>query len=151
MKENVLKGVITLFLAAASVYFRELFIPLIVLIVVMASDWVTGIMSAWSTKTLSSRVGVKGLIKKIGYIFGVGVAIVVDFVIQQACAKVGLDLTGFYAFGLLVTIWLILNECVRILENLSEIGVPIPGFLKKVVERLKAKTEEHGDEESSIE
>ena len=151
MKENVLKGVITLFLAAASVYFRELFIPLIVLIVVMASDWVTGIMSAWSTKTLSSRVGVKGLIKKIGYIFGVGVAIVVDFVIQQACAKVGLDLTGFYAFGLLVTIWLILNECVSILENLSEIGVPIPGFLKKVVERLKAKTEEHGDEESSIE
>ena len=148
MKENVIKGVLTVFIAAAAVYFRELLVPLLILVIVMISDYVTGMMSAWARKTLSSRIGLMGLIKKVGYIFGVGVAIVVDFIIQTAGTKLGVDLTGFYAFGMLVTIWLILNECLSILENLSELGVPIPGFLKAVVARLKKTTEEKGDEEA---
>ncbi|MBO7670119.1 MAG: phage holin family protein [Oscillospiraceae bacterium] len=146
MKENIIKGVLTVALTAAGVYFRELIVPIIILVAVMIADYITGMMSAWAAKTLSSRIGLIGLAKKVGYLFGVGVAIVVDFIIQTAGDKLGVDLTGFYAFGLLVTIWLILNECISILENLSELGVPIPGFLKKVVERLKKSAEEKGDE-----
>jgi len=148
MKENIVKGVLAVALAAAGLYFRELLIPLLILGVVMASDYITGMMSAWASKTLSSRIGLVGLVKKIGYLFGVGVAIVVDFIIQTAAAKLDVDLNGFYAFGLLVTVWLILNECISILENLSELGVPIPGFLRAVVARLKITTEEKGEEKA---
>ena len=84
MKENIIKGVLTVAITAAAVYFRELLIPLLILVIVMLCDYVTGMLSAWTSRTLSSRVGVMGLIKKIGYIFGVGVAIVVDFIIQTA-------------------------------------------------------------------
>ncbi|WP_081439601.1 phage holin family protein [Sebaldella termitidis] len=38
------------------------------------------------------------------------------------------------SFRILVLI--IANEGISILENISEMGVPIPGFLKKVFERL---------------
>jgi phage-related holin len=45
-------------------------------------------------------------------------------------------------FGTLVTVWLILNEVVSILENLSEVGVPLPSFLKKITEKLKKTAEQ---------
>ena len=146
MNENVTKGVIALFLAAVAAYFRELIGPLIVLALAMAADYVTGMVRAWVTNTLSSRVGIVGIVKKICYLFGVGVAIAVDWLIQTAGAKAGLDLGGFYVFGLLVAIWLILNECISILENLAEIGVPLPDFLLKLIARLKKTVEDRGDE-----
>ena len=53
---------------------------------------------------------------------------------------------GFFFFGLLVTIWLILNECISILENISEIGVPLPSFLVALIQKLKKTTENKGEE-----
>ncbi len=144
MKENVLKGVVTVILAGAAAYFRQLLGPLIILAIVMVADYITGMAAAWVTGTLSSRTGVLGVVKKIGYIFAVGVAIVVDYIITFAAENVGAEL-GFHIFGLLVTVWLILNECISILENLAEIGVPLPGFLIAIVKKLKKSTEQAGE------
>ena len=144
-EERLVMGAVALILAAVGAYFRELLGPLIVLVIVMTADYVTGMVRAWVTKTLSSRVGIVGIVKKLCYLFGVMVAIVADWVIQSAGAKAGLDF-DFYAFGLLVTIWLILNECISILENLAEIGVPLPGFLKNLIARLKKTVEEKGED-----
>lgn len=44
-------------------------------------------------------------------------------------------------FGLLVAVWLIINEMISILENLSKLGVPIPEFLTKIIKRLKNSAE----------
>ena len=151
MKENVLKGLITAVFAGAAVYFRQLLGPLVVLAIVMVADYVSGMAAAWATGTLSSRAGVIGIIKKVGYLFAVGVAIVVDYVINGAAQSAGVDLgslAGFHVFGLLVTIWLVLNECLSILENLNEIGVPLPGFLIAIVKRLRKSTEAKGDDEA---
>lgn len=151
MKENVFRAALTVILAGAAAYFRQLVGPLIVLVVVMIADYITGMAAAWATGTLSSRVGVLGIIKKVGYLFVVGVAVVVDYVITFAAENAGADLAGFHIFGLLVTIWLILNECISILENLSEIGVPLPGFLVAIVRKLKKSTEQAGDEQAKPE
>lgn len=145
MSENVTKGAVALVLAAVGAYFRELTGPLVVLALVMAADYISGLARAWANRTLSSRTGVLGIVKKVAYLFVVGVAIVCDWVIQTAADRAGLDLGGFYMFGLLVTVWLILNECISILENIAELGVPLPGFLLKLVARLKKTAEEKGD------
>lgn len=148
MKENVLKGVLALIIAGATVYFRNLAAPIIVLMIVMIIDYITGMAQAWVSASLSSRAGLIGVIKKIGYLFAVAVAVVVDYIIQMAAGGAGQDLTGFCPFGLLVTIWLILNECISILENLSEIGVPLPSFLMAIVKKLKKTTEQQGGQQS---
>ena len=44
-------------------------------------------------------------------------------------------------FGLLVAVWLITNEMIYILENLSKLGVQIPDFLTKIIKRLKNSAE----------
>lgn len=146
MKENALKGVLALILAGAAAYFHQLLGPLIVLAIVMLIDYITGMTQAWISSTLDSRTGVLGIIKKIGYLLAVAVAVVVDYIVQTTAAGAGADLSGVCFFGLLVTIWLILNECISILENLSEIGVPLPAFLVAIVKKLKKTTEKQGNE-----
>ena len=39
-------------------------------------------------------------------------------------------------------VWLICNEVISILENIGDIGVPLPGFLTKIVQGLRSKLEE---------
>ena len=145
-EERFFAGLVSLALAAVAAYFRQLAAPLVVLVMVMAADYLTGLAAAWYTKTLSSRVGIVGILKKIGYLFGVAVAVVADWVIQTAGNRAGMELGGFYMFGLLVSIWMILNECISILENISRIGVPLPGFLLKLIGKLKKTAEDRGDE-----
>jgi len=40
-------------------------------------------------------------------------------------------------FGLLITIWLIINELLSILENAGRMGVTLPLFLLKLLAELK--------------
>ena len=146
MTENAAKGVTAVILAVVGAYFHELVGPLIILVLVMAADWVTGFAEAWVNGGACSRTGLIGIIKKVSYIFVVGVAVVVDIIIQAAAAKTGLDLGGFFMFGLLVTVWLIFNECISILENVAEIGAPLPPFLVKAIAKLKKTTEDKGED-----
>ena len=141
MKETAIKTIITAALAALAAYFRLLLVPLTVLIIMMIFDYVSGMASAWVTKELSSRIGAMGIVKKVCYLLVVAVGMVVDYIIQAVGTPLGLELAGYSIFGLLVIVWLILNELISILENMKEIGVPLPGFLLKMVDKLKSQTE----------
>ena len=149
MKENIFKGLVAAAGAAVGLYFKELLVPVAVLVAVMLLDYATGMADAWAARELSSKTGILGIVKKLCYLIAVAVAVVVDWVIQSVAAKAGLELGSFYAFGLLVTVWLILNELISILENLSALGVPLPEFLMRVIEKLKKTAEEKGDSNES--
>ena len=45
---------------------------------------------------------------------------------------------------MIITVWLIINELISILENLGEMGVPLPSFLTSMIKTLKSKVEEQG-------
>ena len=87
MKENTLKAAITIALAGASAYFRELVGPVIILALVMLIDYISGMVSAWVRSELSSRVGVIGIVKKVAYLLAVAVAIVADWAVQTAATE----------------------------------------------------------------
>jgi toxin secretion/phage lysis holin len=102
---------------------------------------------------LSSKVGLKGIIKKLCYLMLVCVAGVVDWLIFSGLKQVGISLNFGFCFGLIVTIWLIINELISILENLEALKVPMPSFLRSLVGHLKqtvetkAKTKEENNNE----
>lgn len=143
-EDNILMGVAAAAVAAVGVYFRQLTFPVLLLILAMALDYLSGMTRAWMQRELSSKVGVIGVVKKLCYMLGVAVAVMVDFVIQIAAEQTSLDLSGCYFCALLVIVWLILNECISILENIDKIGVPVPDFLMSLVKRLKSNTEQKG-------
>ena len=132
-------------IGALAAYFNVLLIPLIVLLVVMLIDYITGMAAASYTKQLNSRVGAVGILKKAGYIALVAVGIVADYLISNALLKIGIDLKINYCFGMIITIWLIINELISILENLGELDVPLPTFLVNIIKTLKNKVEEQAE------
>jgi toxin secretion/phage lysis holin len=125
-------------------YLNVLAVPLIVLGTVMVVDWFTGMAGASATGKLSSRVGVIGIIKKLCYLALVVVGGVIDYLINSALVSIGISLQINYCFGMIITVWLIINELISILENLGEMGVPLPSFLMGMIKTLKGKVEEQG-------
>ena len=73
--------------------------------------------------------------------------IAVDYLITSALINVGISLQVNYCFGMIVTIWLIINELISILENLKRLGIPLPDFLVKIVSRLKNNVEDKTKED----
>lgn len=131
-------------LGALAAYFNVLLVPLGVMVIVMIIDYVTGMAGAAYTKQLNSRVGVTGILKKAGYLALVAVGMVVDYLISSALLHIGIDIQINYCFGMIITIWLIINELISILENLGELKIPLPQFLIKMIKSLKGKVEDTG-------
>ena len=141
MKERSWRALIAVALGGLSAYMRVMFVPLVVLIAVMIIDYMSGMLKAWGNEELSSRVGLRGIVKKLCYLMLVCVAGVVDWLIYSGLRQVGITLNFGFCFGLIVTIWLIINELISILENLEALKVPMPGFLSKIIKHLQTAVE----------
>lgn len=137
MKDNIIQATISVVLGALASYFNVLLIPVLVLVAVMVIDYATGMTSAYKNGQIESKVGLLGILKKVSYLVLVAVGGVVDYLICSGLATSGFDFGVTYCCGLIVCVWLIINELISILENLSELGTPIPKFLVNIVHRLK--------------
>lgn len=140
-KQTTIQAVITAALAALTYYFSILAVPIIVLMTVMVIDYITGMVSAWHNAELSSKKGVFGIIKKLCYLALVCVGMGVDWLIYSGMTQVGITMNYTVFLGILVAIWLIINELISILENLNRIGVPLPKFITVIVKKLKNTVE----------
>ena len=146
MKQTVLKTTAAVLGAGLVSYLGTLAVPMLVLLGVMLLDYITGMVKAYMTAQLSSRIGIKGILKKLCYMAMVAVGAGVDYLLRGALVQAGIDLHIELFCGLLVAIWLIINELISILENLAAIGVPGFPRLSKLLERLKNTVSEEEEE-----
>lgn len=101
-------------------------IALSCLLIVIVLDYISGIIKAYITKTLSSSIGFKGILKKVGVLIIVMLAVLVD--------RVTIDNGGIRS---LVIYYFVANEGLSILENLAVAGLPIPKKLKDALKVIK--------------
>ena len=134
-------------LGALCSYASALVVPLAVLIAVMLADYASGMAKAWSAGKLCSKTGLRGILKKLGYLVLVGVAGVVDWLVRYGLTQVGVEVSFQFLMAAMVIVWLIINELISILENVAALGGPVPGFLRKLLTRLKATVETKAGEE----
>lgn len=100
-------------------------------------DYITGVMCAVSDKKLDSKVGFKGICRKVLIFTLVGIGNIVDvYVLGQA----GVLRTAVIFFYLS-------NEGVSIIENAAHLGLPIPEKLKDVLEQLHDRAENEKEDE----
>lgn len=147
IESKSLQAVLSAACTMLAYYLGIVIVPVIVLCAVMVIDYATGMISAWKSADLSSKKGIFGIIKKVCYLVLVCVGMGVDWLIYSGMTQVGINLNYTIFFGILVTVWLIINELISILENLKNIGVPLPKFLITVIKKLKVSTENKFNEE----
>lgn len=127
---QVMKEIIDSIVAVTATTFIYLIggldIALVCLLIAIVLDYISGIIKAYMTKELSSKIGLKGILKKVGILLIVMLSVLVDRVTGE---------TG--AVRTLVIYYFVANEGLSILENLGQAGVPIPESIKKALKVLK--------------
>jgi len=112
-----------------------------ILLIVMALDYLTGVASAFKTKTVSSSEGYMGLVKKASIFLIVILAAQIDRVTGNATSLFR-NCTAFF---------FVANDALSILENVGEMGIRLPGFFKNALVKLRdandAPPEAGGDTE----
>lgn len=99
------------------------------LVIAIALDYISGIIKAFINKELSSKIGVKGILKKVGVLVIVALAVLIDKVTGESGAV-----------RTLVIYYFVANEGLSIVENLGEAGLPIPDVIKKALKSLKSES-----------
>jgi toxin secretion/phage lysis holin len=110
---------------------------LIALLVFIGIDIATGILRAIYQKQLNSKVSWKGMCKKVTIILLVGMGWIIDLYVVKSGGIVRTAIIFFY----------IANEGISILENVAQMGMPIPKKVKDVLEQIRKKAGEDSDDE----
>lgn len=101
------------------------------LIAFVVIDYITGVMCAIVDKRLSSRVGFKGICKKVLIFALVGMGHILDTHIIGSGSVLRTAVIFFY----------ISNEGVSLLENATYLGLPVPKKIKLILEQLHDRSE----------
>jgi toxin secretion/phage lysis holin len=124
--ENLFKTIVAVLAAAISYFFGGADMWLIALVTVIVIDYGTGLAKAYILGQLSSKVGFRGIVKKLMYFAIVAVAVIADN-ITGAGGMLRVAVVGF----------LIANEALSILENCAATGTWVPKILINVLNKLK--------------
>lgn len=147
----------TAFFAMISSLLGVLYVPVLLMVACNVIDYITGLMAVGSREEkLSSYKGIRGITKKVCMWLLVVVGAIVDGLVKHACTVAGINIPLDFLVACIVCIWIICNELLSILENISDIGVPLPPFLMPIIEMIKKQTEEkagvyEGQDETSPE
>lgn len=126
---------------------------LCILLGLMVVDYISGMMASKAEAAdhpgdpaygWSSKKGAKGILKKVGYVCVITVAVVLDYIILFVSAQIGITANTRAFFGLLVAAWYILNEMLSIVENAGRMGAVLPEWLVKYIAILKDKIDDEG-------
>ena len=126
---NTVTGAVIALLTAIFGAFWYVFVAFMILNIV---DYLTGWYKARKLKKECSKVGLNGILKKLGY----WAVILVAFLMSKVFVALGNDILQINLSFLTMIGWftiasLMVNEARSILENLVECGCNVPNFLIK--------------------
>lgn len=98
-------------------------------------DYITGMMCAVADRELSSKIGFKGICRKVIIFLLVGVANLLDVYIIGTGSVLRTAVIFFY----------LSNEGLSLLENGAHLGLPIPEKIKNVLAQLHHRSEKEDD------
>ena len=131
-------------IGAAAGLFGEWTLALTILVVMMAVDYITGVLVAITGKSpktdgggLSSKIGFIGLAKK-GFIM---LIVLVATMLDRAIGNTAM------IFQMATVFYYIANEGLSILENADLMGVPFPAFIRERLETMRENKSKPPDDE----
>lgn len=132
-----MKGIFNTMIGAMGTAFVYVFggldVALQCLLCAIVLDYITGMIKAYKSATLDSKIGIKGILKKVGILCLVALSVIVD----KLAGETGLIRTT-------VIYYLVANEGLSIVENLGAVGVLVPEILKDKLKQLQIEETKEG-------
>lgn len=125
--KDLVKIFFTIFGSLIGFFLGDLDIFIYSLTAFVICDYISGIIRAGFERKLSSKIGFKGILKKIMIFIIVGIANICDKNLIKNQAMIRSSIIFFY----------IANEGLSILENALAMDLPIPKKLKMLLEQFK--------------
>lgn len=125
--KDLVKIFFTIFGSLIGFFLGDLDIFIYSLTAFVICDYISGIIRAGFERKLSSKIGFKGILKKIMIFIIVGIANICDKNLIKNQAMIRSSIIFFY----------IANEGLSILENALSMDLPIPKKLKILLEQFK--------------
>ena len=123
---NMIKGAISLLTTGLVYLLGGWDVALQSLLIIIVLDYITGLLKAGKKKSLSSKIGLKGIKRKVGILCLVAIAVIID----RLAGDSGLIRTT-------VIYYLVANEGLSIIENLGALDIGVPEFITDKLEQLK--------------
>lgn len=121
-------------------------VPVLLLVGCNIIDYATGLCAVkYRNDSISSYKSIRGITKKVCMWLLVVVGAFIDVLIQYAVECAGIGLTVPFVVATVVAVWLVVNEIISILENMSDIGVNMPPFLLPLMKYIKKQVEDKAD------
>lgn len=102
-----------------------------ILVILIVLDYLSGVLKSIFTRTLSSEIGWKGIIKKVMFMLTVAVANLIQIVIGNVVPLREIVIAFFIA-----------NEALSILENGGAMGIKYPKKLIDILKQLHDSSDE---------
>ena len=121
-------------------------VPVLLLVGCNIIDYATGLCAVkYRNDSISSYKSIRGITKKVCMWLLVVVGAFIDVLIQYAVECAGIGLTVPFVVATVVAVWLVVNEIISILENMSDIGVNMPPFLLPLMKYIKKQVEDKAE------
>lgn len=121
-------------------------VPVFLLVGCNIIDYATGLCAVkYRNDSISSYKSIRGITKKVCMWLLVVVGAFIDVLIQYAVECAGIGLTVPFVVATVVAVWLVVNEIISILENMSDIGVNMPPFLMPLMKYIKKQVEKKAE------
>ncbi len=116
-------------------------------IIAIVFDVVTGLIKSKVTeRPWNSKQGTIGFWKKIALLVALFFGMFLDFFIPVALTAVNTELPFSTPFGLIIGVYITLNESISICENLYEINpVALPKWIMNLIRKTSEKIDDGGE------
>lgn len=139
-----IKKLIIVFIGLFTSFLGGACVPILIMICSNILDYITGIIaSPYRKQEINSYKGIRGITKKVTMWLLVVVGALLDktiIYISELLPNVSLNFN--FAITCIVAVWITVNEIISILENITDIGVPVPKFMIKITKYIKKQVEE---------
>lgn len=139
--DKIKKLIISVALSALSSFYEEYGFLILLVIGAIIFDIITGILKAKITHEIDSNKGFRGFWRKISLLAGLAFGIFLDifehYLITEGIEGLHIAIPISIPIGLLIGVYIILNESISICENLYACGFKLPTLLTQTLKIAK--------------
>lgn len=128
---NRITNIISVFGTTLTSIFCSEWILFVGYLILNIADYITGTIKSKVNKQENSKKGLLGIIKKICYWILIGIAFLISQMLVIIGSKIDMNLDFIMFFGWFTLTCLVINEVRSVIENLVQINIYVPDFLKK--------------------